>query len=442
VTKAHSTYESLSRNCAQLYEVARTVQPMEDTRPTIFQRTSHLNHEHWCELLRGRRLPAVVIDLDALEHNEGVLLSQLGPAPLTLRIATKSIRIPWVLRHLLERNPSRFRGLMTYSPFETERLFTDGFDDFLLAYPVARTEEAAALAGIAARGARLSVVVDNSQHLKMLAAAATSAGTTIGICIDVDVSWRPLGASVHFGVRRSPIRSADEAVRLAQAIAGCDGLRLTGIMAYEAQVAGVRETNPSSRLIDPIRRLVKHRSRPLAETRRREVVQALTADGHDLTLINGGGTGSIVSTSADPSVTEVGAGSGFYCPHLFDHFDGLPLRPAAFFAIGVVRTSDPGFITCAGGGFVASGPPGDDRQPRVHLPNGLAPIAMEGFGEVQTPLKVSGRPPELGDPVICRHAKAGELMEHVDSVLLVRGTVFETEAPTYRGLRTSRFSAS
>jgi hypothetical protein len=37
------------------------------------------------------RLPAVVIDLDALEYNEGVLLSQLGAAPLTLARAS-SIR--------------------------------------------------------------------------------------------------------------------------------------------------------------------------------------------------------------------------------------------------------------------------------------------------------------------------------------------------------------
>jgi D-serine deaminase-like pyridoxal phosphate-dependent protein len=401
-----------------------------------------VNYEHWCELLRGRRLPAVVIDLDALEYNEGVLLSQIGTAPLTLRIATKSIRIPWILRHLLERNPHRFQGIMTYSPFETERLFTDGFDDFLLAYPVARTEEAAALAGIAAQGARLSVVVDNSQHLKVLAEAATSAGATIGVCIDVDVSWRPLGSSVHFGVRRSPIRGAKDAVRLAREIAAYDGIQLTGIMAYEAQVAGVREVNPGSRIIDPIRRLVKNRSRPLTATRRREVSRALNADGHELRLINGGGTGSIASTSADPTVTEVTAGSGFYCPHLFDHFDGLPLQPAAFFAIGVVRTSDPGFVTCAGGGFVASGPPGDDRQPMVHLPNGLGPIAMEGFGEVQTPLKVLGSPRSLGDPVICRHAKAGELMEHVDTVLMVRNGAIENEVPTYRGLRTSGFSAS
>ncbi|SJM57033.1 L-gulono-1,4-lactone oxidase [Arthrobacter rhombi] len=36
-------------------------------------------------------------------------------------------------------------------------------------------------------------------------------------------------------------------------------------------------------------------------------------------FVNGGGTGSIESTSAEATVTEVAAGSGFYGPELFQH---------------------------------------------------------------------------------------------------------------------------
>ena len=193
--------------------------------------------------------------------------------------------------------------------------------------------------------------------------------------------------------------------------------------------------------MDPVRRLVKRRSRPLAANRRRKVVSALRAGGHRIHVVNGGGTGSVRSTGRDPSVTEVTAGSGFLCSHLFDHYDGLPLRPAAFFALPIVRRSDPNHVTCAGGGYVASGPAGPDRLPLVHLPAGLTPLPLEGFGEVQTPFVLGSTAPPLhaGDPVICRHAKAGELAERFERYLLVRGGRVEGREPTYRGLGASFF---
>jgi D-serine deaminase-like pyridoxal phosphate-dependent protein len=41
----------------------------------------------------------------------------------------------------------------------------------------------------------------------------------------------------------------------------------------------------------------------------------------------------------------------------------------------------------------------------------------------------------LGDPVIFRPAKSGELAEHFEEYLLVRGDRIEARVPTYRGLR-------
>ena len=72
-------------------------------------------------------------------------------------------------------------------------------------------------------------------------------------------------------------------------------------------------------------------------------------------FVNGGGTGSIVSTSADPSVTEIAAGSGLYSPALFDGYRSIRPIPAAFFALPVVRRPRPGIVTALGGGWIASG---------------------------------------------------------------------------------------
>ena len=393
-------------------------------------------YDRFVRLLRGVPLPAAVVDLDALDRNRDLLLDRLAMPNVTLRLASKSLRVPWLLRHLLDSGAPRVQGLMTYSAHETVLLAGQGFDDLLLAYPIGRPDEADALAGLAARGTRLWATIDAPEHVALLSEAASRHGTELRLCLDVDVSWRPAGGRAHFGVRRSPVRSPEDAVALGRRIQGAPGLRLDAVLAYEAQVAGIRERNPGSRHLDPVRRLIKRRSIPLAAARRRAVVDALRADGHTVTVINGGGSGSVASTSADGTVTEVTAGSGFVCSHLFDGYAGLPFEPAAFFALAVVRRSDPQYVTCAGGGYIASGPAGRDRLPIVHAPPGLVAVDLEGFGEVQTPFRCGPDAPvlEIGAPVICRHAKAGELMERFLDVLLVRGERVIERAPTLRGL--------
>jgi D-serine deaminase-like pyridoxal phosphate-dependent protein len=153
-----------------------------------------------------------------------------------------------------------------------------------------------------------------------------------------------------------------------------------------------------------------------------------------LEFVNGGGTGSLERTGAEPAVTELTAGSGFFAPTLFDAYSAFSLRPAAMFALPVVRKPSSRIATALGGGYHASGAPGRDRLPQPHLPRGLKLDPFEGAGEVQTPL--IGPPAErlgVGDRVYMRHAKAGELCERFDRLHLVSGAEIVDEAPTYRG---------
>jgi D-serine deaminase-like pyridoxal phosphate-dependent protein len=140
------------------------------------------------------------------------------------------------------------------------------------------------------------------------------------------------------------------------------------------------------------------------------------------------------STAAEPVVTEVTAGSGLFAPGLFDHYRAFRPRPAAFFCVPVVRRPDAGTATVLGGGYPASGPAGRDRLPKPYLPAGLRLTALEGAGEVQTPLTGGGaRALRPGDRVYLRHAKAGELCERFNSLLLIEGDRVVDEVPTYRG---------
>ncbi len=384
--------------------------------------------------LTSEALPAALVDLDAFDANLRTLLDRTDPR-VTLRVATKSIRVPALIRRALERGGARLRGLMPYSAREVALLAEQGFDDFLMGYPVARRIDADALCAVAAAGRQVVATVDHADHVGLLAAAARAAGIELPVCIDIDMSLRP-ARGVHIGVRRSPLFEPGPVVALADLIAKSGSLRLTSLLAYEAQVAGLPDRNPANQpLLDPIRGLVKRRSIAEAARRRAACLAALRDAGHDIRLVNGGGTGSVGSTSRDPSVTEVTAGSGPMTPTLFDNYADLDLKPALFFALPVCRIPGRGFVTCSGGGYIASGPTGADRSPTAVLPAGLKPLPIEGWGEVQTPFVVPNDVTlRIGDPVICRHAKAGELAERFDTYLLLEGGRVVDRVPTCRGL--------
>ena len=93
------------------------------------------------ESLRRERLPAVLVDLDAFDRNAATLFARL-PDGVTLRPATKSLRVPALLERLRTLGGAKVRGWMTFSAAETEHLADAGFDDFLLAYPVAEPADA------------------------------------------------------------------------------------------------------------------------------------------------------------------------------------------------------------------------------------------------------------------------------------------------------------
>ena len=178
---------------------------------------------------------------------------------------------------------------------------------------------------------------------------------------------------------------------LARSLVADPHLECVALMAYDAQVAGLGDDVPGHPVRSRAVRAMQAGSlRELADRLPRVVaaVRDVVAEaGGSLELVNGGGTGSLARTAAVGAATELAAGSGLFAPTLFDSYRSLDLRPAALFALPVVRRPGPGVVTVMGGGYVASGPPGRDRLPTPVLPTGLRLTGTEGAGEVQTPLR-------------------------------------------------------
>lgn len=385
------------------------------------------------ETLRGRDMPLAFVDLDAVETNAERISNAAEEEEKTVRVVSKSVRSVDVLRRILDTS-DRFEGVMAFRADEAAFLSENGFEDILVAYPVWNEDE---IREACEADAEVTLIVSEAEHVERLGEVAPDAGVNdVPLCIDVDMSVE-YPVLPRFGVYRSKVRSPEEVLELASVIDDTDGVYLDAVMGYEAQIAGLGGRNPAnSPLKNAIIRRLKESSKDVVLERRGDAVGSLEEAGYELGFVNGGGTGSLEFTAADPSVTEVAVGSGFYFPHLFDYHEGLEYEPAAGYAVEVTRKPADDVYTCRGGGYIASGPPGVDKAPKPALPEGAELTDEEGAGEVQTPVRYDG---ELnrGDPVILRHSKAGEMCERFDSLLLLRTEDEEVidEVSTYRGER-------
>lgn len=376
--------------------------------------------------------PFAVVDLDAFDANARNLVRRANGVPI--RVVTKSLRC----RHLIERVLRRpgYRGIMCYSLAEALWLHGLGVsDDILVAYPTTDRAALRALAADEIARRQVTIMIDSIAHLDFVDGVLGPGHPDIRVSLELDVSWRPLpyGPVIQFGTWRSPLREPAQAALFARTVLSRPGFALVGLMGYEGQIAGLGDSPPGRPVRAALLRAVQARSAWELAGRRAETVRRIR-QLTDLEFVNGGGTGSLESTSADGSVTELAAGSGLVGPSLFDSYRSFRPRPALQYALPVVRRPGPRIATCFSGGYVASGTGTPDRLPRPVRPAGLRLTRTEGAGEVQTP--VLGRAADslrIGDRVWMRHAKGGELAERFGSYHLIGGDREPDSVPTYRG---------
>jgi len=403
---------------------------MEET-PTI--PASTLTHErdytYYKEVFAGRQMPFAFLDLDLLDENIRLIAARAQGK--RIRLASKSLRSVAVLRRILAADAC-FQGIMCFTALEAVYLASQGFDDLLIGYPTWHEQDIAAVAKATAEGATITLMVDSVEHIAHIERVAAQYNVTLTICLEIDMSMNIPG--LHFGVWRSPVRTRKQARPLLECIQASPHVRLDGLMGYEAQIAGVGDNFPGQRMKNALVQQLKRRSIREVAARRAAIITLVESYGMSLRFVNGGGTGSIFSTRVEPGVTEITVGSGFYAPALFDNYRDFRYQPAAGYAIEIVRHPRPTIYTCLGGGYIASGAVGPEKQPQPYLPKGAKLDALEGAGEVQTPILYKGATSlKVGDPIFMRHSKAGELCERFTHLLFVSNGKIVDQIPTYRG---------
>ncbi|MGH2775613.1 MAG: alanine racemase [Actinomycetota bacterium] len=245
--------------------------------------------------------PFALVDLEAFSSNEKDLVRRAAGKPI--RLASKSVRCRALQQRVL--GGDGWRGTLAFTLPEALWLASNGFEDLVVAYP---TADRAALRELArlATGA-ITIMVDSAEQLDFIDEVVGRRTLPIKVCLDVDAGWWTIGDRVRIGTKRSPVHSRSQAAFLATEIVGRQGWKLVGLMAYEAQIAGVGDAPPGHPVRGMALLAVQSLSAGELSQRRAEIVEALRAIA-PLEFVNGGGTRVPVRdgdrTGADERHTE------------------------------------------------------------------------------------------------------------------------------------------
>lgn len=372
--------------------------------------------------------PFAWLDLDALNENIAYVNKSCGSKQV--RIATKSIRSVQALDYIAKRI-HHFAGFMTFSASESLFLFERGFDQLLIGYPVYEQAALSKLTEWVKKGKSFTLMVDDMQQARLLQDIAQKMNVTLQVCVDINVSTD--FKLLYFGTKRSPLTDFKKLDEFVKQLHDCPNLQVTGVMAYDAQIAGVADqtTTYFGAKGALIRTLKKQSVQKI--TAMRQFAVAHVKSLFDVKFVNAGGSGSMAWCSEQRDITEITVGSAFFAPALFDHYESLQLTPAAGFALRVTRRFSEDIVVCHGGGYSASGAAGVDRLPVFLEPERFALLPLEGAGEVQTPIVVKKEPVAIGDSIYMRHAKAGELCERFQVLHSIEKGQYKGPIQTYRG---------
>jgi D-serine deaminase-like pyridoxal phosphate-dependent protein len=253
--------------------------------------------------------PALILDLDVARANIATMAERISHMPAELRPHTKLHKSPRIAQMQVEAGAI---GVSTATAWEAIAMVDAGIADVLIANEVVGPGKLRALAD-AARRARITVAVDSTENLDQISAAATAAGTVIGVIVEVDV-----------GMERCGVRSKGEALAVARHAAGLPGVEWRGVMGYEGHC-----------MLEPDRDL---RVRKQGEAMRYlfEVVDHLGDAGIGCEIVSAGGTGTYDLTAAHPRVTELQAGSYVFMDAF--HSTLIPGFPVALTVLATVMS--------------------------------------------------------------------------------------------------------
>ena len=257
-------------------------------------------------------------------------------------------------------------------------------------------------------------MVDSVAHVERAEAVAQQHGVRLPLCLDMDMSMDFPG--LHFGVWRSPLRTADRRARSSNA-SPIPTLRLDGIMGYEAQIAGVGDILPGKALKNALVRHLKRRSVGEA-ARAAPPGRPDRSPRHLAALRQRRRHRQHATTREEAGVTEITVGSGFLLPRALRPLSRFPLPPAAGIAIEIVRQPRPASTPAW---VAATSPPAQPgpKAARPYLPVGARLCRSRVQARCRRRSTTTDRAARPGRPDLPAPCQGRRICEHFTHLLLV-----------------------
>ena len=310
--------------------------------------------------------PALIVDLDILEWNIGTMARHFAGTSSNLRPHFKTHKCPQIAKMQLEAGAI---GITCAKLGEAEVLVNNGVKDVLIANQVVGPLKIGRLCRLAG-AADVKVAADDPTNVDELSRAASEAGATIGVLVELDI-----------GMNRCGVKDREAALRLAGRVVRAPGLEFRGLMGYEGHV--VLNADEEGRRRGCVEALAK-----LTDS-----AAYLRSNGVEVEIVSGGGTGTYLYTSQYPGITEVQAGSYVMMDHKYSTL-GLPFRNALFLLVSVVSNQrDGGCVTDAGLKALAS----EFGMPSIR---DRADLTLAALSEEHGLVAASGAKPRPGERLV------------------------------------------
>jgi D-serine deaminase-like pyridoxal phosphate-dependent protein len=318
--------------------------------------------------------PCILIDAAIVRRNLQTMANYVRSHGIGLRPHTKTHKSTRLAAMQVEAGAI---GLTVAKAGEA-RIMAGQTDDLLMAYPPVHPGRCRELAELS-QEQTIRVGLDSTIAADVLAEAARSAGSTIGILVDLDV-----------GYRRTGVQSAAESLALARHVARTPGLRLDGIMFFPGQLS--HDPPPAS--IEGLRKI----SVMIDET-----LDAWKRSGLEARIVSGGSTPTALQSHLIPALTEIRPGTYIYNDMNCVHGGSATLDDcAARIVATVISTAVPGQIVLDAGSKTLTsdrcGPAPDSGHGYVcEYPQAKITKLSEEHAQVDT--SRCDRAPKVGDIV-------------------------------------------
>ena len=341
--------------------------------------------------------PALLVDLDALEHNYDHIAALYSDTVCKMREHAKNIKTPAILHKQIEAGGT-VGGVCAAKVAEAEVMVEGGIKDILITSQVVTPDKIARVCSLT-RLADTKVAIDDERNLRLISSISQRSDSDVGVVIEVNTS-----------MNRGGIRRTEQGINLARLATDLPGVSFRGVMSHQS-ISG-----------DP------DRETRFAEGRRWmqmcvDVGNAIEDAGIPVEIVSTGETFTIDVAPEMPEVTEVQGGTYALMNTTSDYMEDFQ------FAAKILTT-----VISRPSSHVAIG---DVGYRALAAPNGVLP-SVEGHDEIEVDslapdhivLKSQDEMPlDIGDQFLLLSAQQDILVNRWDRFIGVRDGVVESVWP-------------